>query len=264
MPFKLLPQLLPKIDIRYLHWRNSLKKRSSVWNKGKTKENNESINKISQTFKLKKINNFKDWRNRMIENGTIKLPKSKLSKCYDLAVFIGLVLGDGHIQKFPRTERLLIVLNTKYPQLIKYTAYLTERLFDKIPAIEYKNNANYARISLYQKNISDRLGVIAGNRAKDYIGVPTWIWKEKQYIIGCLKGLFEAEGSLSIHLQTCTYNFQFSNKSQKLLDDVKRGLIGLGYHPEIRINAIRLRKKIEVGTFNKLIQFRDYSQCGIV
>lgn len=258
MPFKLLPQLLPDIDPRYKHWRDSLKKRSTVWNKGKTKEDNESIKKISLTFKLKKINNFEKWRKKMIENGTIILPSSKLSKCYDLAVFIGIVLGDGHIQKFPRTERLLIVLNTKYPQLIQYTAYLTTKLFNKIPAIQYKKNANYARISLYQKNISDRLGIIIGNRAYDKIGVPAWIWRKKQYIIGCLKGLFEAEGSLSIHLPTCTYNFQFSNKSQKLLADVKRGLLGLGYRPEIRINSIRLRKKLEVSTFNKLIKFRKY------
>lgn len=69
--------------------------------------------------------------------------------------------------------------------------------------------------------------------------------------------MFEAEGSLSIHLPTCTYNFQFKNSNQSLLKTVADSLIYLGYHPEIRENAVRLRKKIEVELFKSQIRFRE-------
>lgn len=50
----------------------------------------------------------------------------------------------------------------------------------------------------------------------------------------------------------------FSNRNSKLLENVKNGLVRFGFHPEIRSNAIRLRKKAEVECFRKLINFRTY------
>jgi hypothetical protein len=44
----------------------------SNWNKGQTKYNNLSVKKISDTMKLKKIDNFKFWRDKMKKEGKIK------------------------------------------------------------------------------------------------------------------------------------------------------------------------------------------------
>ncbi len=77
-------------------------------------------------------------------------------------------------------------------------------------------------------------------------------------MLAWLKGLFEAEGSLCIHKPICTYNFAFSNRNPSLLRHVEKCLLALGFHPEVRWNAIRLRRTEKVEKFRKLITFREY------
>lgn len=228
------------------------------WNKGFTKENHSSVMKISQTMRRKKIDNFSKWRNKMRKIGKIPYDYPTFLPSPHLAEYIGVVLGDGNISKFPRTERIIISSNSDNTGFIKHYAKLTKIIFNKKPTINLVNNENCIRISLYQKEISKRLNIPAGNRNNLNIKLPSWIYKNKKNLIKLLKGLFEAEGSLSIHLQTYTYNFQFSNKNKSLLKVVENGLKILGYHPEIRKTSIRLRKKIEVEKFKKMIKFRVY------
>jgi len=102
---------LPKDDPRYIKWKKSLKKRPSPWNKGFTKETHPSVAKISRTFKIKKIDNFARWRREMINRGLIKTNYPPLQRSGDLAELIGVILGDGYIGKFSRTEVLASLSN---------------------------------------------------------------------------------------------------------------------------------------------------------
>ena len=61
----LSPNLLPKDDPRYIKWKESLKKRPAPWCKGYTKENHPSIAKMVKTFKRRKIDNFRNWREKI-------------------------------------------------------------------------------------------------------------------------------------------------------------------------------------------------------
>lgn len=228
------------------------------WSKGFTKETHPSVMKISQTLISKKIDNFREWRNRMKNLGLIPKNYPSFRKSGDLAEYIGVILGDGNIGKFPRTERLVIVGNANNRGFIERYAKLTEKFFNKKPFVGKCQNTNAVRISLYQKKISKRLNIPCGNKKKINWQMPKWIQNNKNYLIRLLKGLFEAEGSLSIHIPTCTYNFQFRNNNKSLLTIMENGLKLLGYHPEIRINSVRLRKKQEVENFRKLINFRLY------
>ena len=259
--FLIIPNLLPKSDRRYKEWVLSLKKRQS-WIQNKTKYTDERVKKISETFKKKKIDNFSKWRQKMKKLGVIRSTYPSFNKSGELAFLIGMVLGDGNIGKFPRTERLLIALNTNYPLLINYVTYIMTKFFEKDATVQKVKNSNCARIWVYQKQISQRLQIPSGNKRWIISGIPNWVWRSRKYIIECLKGLFEAEGSLSIHLPTCTYNFAFSNKNQKLLDDVEKALKILGFNPEIRSDRIGLRKRGEVFAFKNLIRFREYQTAG--
>ncbi|MBI3323306.1 MAG: hypothetical protein HYZ95_02440 [Candidatus Omnitrophica bacterium] len=71
--------------------------------------------------------------------------------------------------------------------------------------------------------------------------------------------MFEAEGSYSVHAPTYTYNLSFSNRNPALLDEVEWALTSMGFHPERRSCAVRLRKKQEVARFIELIRFRGYN-----
>lgn len=229
------------------------------WNIGFTKQTHPSVKKISETMKRKHIDNFKKWRERMKLMGRIPSEYPIFKHSSNLAEYFGVMLGDGNISQFPRTERLIITGNANNPGFIAYYAQITQYLFGKKPTISRKKKENALRISLYQKEISTRLGIPVGNRRDINLTIPEWIWQNKEFTVAYLRGSFEAEGSFSIHLPTCTYNFQFKNYNQSFLGSVKKGLVLLGYHPEVRYNAVRLRKRKEALEFEKLIRFRTYS-----
>jgi hypothetical protein len=54
-------------------------------------------------------------------------------------------------------------------------------------------------IRLYQNNLSARLKIPTGARKNLDIKLANWIWDKEEFLIESLKGLFEAEGSFSIH-----------------------------------------------------------------
>ena len=253
------PSILPKNDPRFIKWKESLKKRPPPWSTGKTKYTDPSVKKISDTFKKKKIDNFFKWRCRARELGIIPKEYNPFNKDENLACLIGLILGDGHICKFARTEGLAIALGTDKPDLIKLTAFLVEKVFNKKPTIKKQKGSNAVKVNIYQKYISKRLGIPCGNRGKIIINVPYWIRKSKKFSLCYLRGLYEAEASLSIHLPTYTYNFSFSNTNPHLLKIVEDYLKSLNLHPEVRPKNVRLRRKEEVKYFKDLINFRSYN-----
>jgi len=230
-----------------------------AWNRGKTKEDDPRVRKISETFKAKRIDNFAQWRLKARLNGKIPLTRVPLAGTEQLAFLVGLILGDGHIEKFPRSERLRIVLGTDKPLLWRRAAKAVQAVFGKEPSVQRRKDTAAVEIGLYQTRLSERLGVPAGNRGKLRVRLPEWIRSERRYLIACLKGLFEAEGSYSVHAPTYTYNLSFSNRNPALLDEVERALTSLGFHPERRSYAVRLRRKQETARFIELIRFRSYN-----
>ncbi len=252
------PNLLPKNDPRYIYWRKSLAKRPNSWNKGKTKDTDPGVRKISETFKRKRIDNFANWRSNARRTGIIPDTRKKLVKSEELAVLIGLILGDGNISKFPRTECLRLTLGTDKPQLASYATLLIERVFGKTPSLIKRTNYNCYNVTICQKNLGRRLGIPIGARGELEISLPSWIWSKKRYLISTIKGLFEAEASYCVHEKSYTYNFEFSNRNFSLLNEVERGLKVLGLNPERRKCAVRLRKKSEAIYLKDLINFRAY------
>ena len=184
--------------------------------------------KISETFKGKHIDNFRSWRTKAKESGKIPDSEKILSKNGDLAFLIGLILGDGCLSKFERTECLRLTLGTDKPKLAYYAVEVVASVFSKRPSIIKRSNSNCFNITLYQKNISARLGLPCGARENKAINFPNWIWEKNENLINFLRGLFEAEASYSVHIPTCTYNFEFSNTNESILDVVESILWGLG------------------------------------
>jgi hypothetical protein len=230
----------------------------SNWAKGQTKETNLSVKKISDTMKRRKIDNFKKWRDKMKAEGKIKSKYPAFKKDGNLAELIGVTLGDGHICAYARTEELRIISNSNNPGFINRYAKIIEKIFDKKTTIIYIPNQNAARIGIYEKNISKRLGIPTGARGDLEISVPHWILSKKCYIIRYLRGLYEAEGSHSVHLPTCTYKVQFSNSNRSMLENVFVLVSKLGFHPHKSKNQIQLSKKEEVFKFMDVIEFRKY------
>jgi len=203
-------------------------------------------------MKARKIDNFKKWRDSHRVNYA-HIPHSG-----DLAEYIGVVLGDGNIEAFPRTERIVIVGDAAKMGFIDHYVAMTEQLFKKAPAVAKTSYSNAVRISLYQKFISKRLGIPTGDKEQLAYVLPLWIERNERYLVRFLRGLYEAEAYLSIHLPTCAYNFGFVNTNPHLLKIIENALLRLEFHPEVRHNAIRIRRKAEVERLKNLLQFRQY------
>ncbi|MEK7140329.1 MAG: hypothetical protein AAB815_00935 [Patescibacteria group bacterium] len=228
------------------------------WNKGLTKETSLSVRKISETMKLKRIDNFRDWRERMKLAGKIKFEYAPLKRNGDLAELIGVVLGDGHICKFPRTESLRIVANSSNHGFIKRYTTIMEKVFDKKPYVSKRKNSNAVDITIYEKNISKRLNIPTGARAKYAVRVPFWIKKDRKLIVRYLRGLYEAEGSLSYHPKTYTHKFAFANINNFMLENVFNLVSLLGFKANKGKKQVQVSRKNEVQKLVRMLHFRVY------
>lgn len=229
------------------------------WNKGKTKYTDTSVRKISETMKRKKLNNFAAWQERMKKEGKIKSEYPPLKRDGNLAELVGVVLGDGYIGKFPRAEVLRIVGDYNKYGFIDRSAWLVEKVFEKKPAIAKIKNSNGVTITIYQKHISKRLDIKSGAQGNRKISVPRWILKDRKFTIRYLRGLYEAEGSFSVHKPTYTYKFIFTNANESMLNNVERLVKRLGFHPHRSYRKIQISRKEEVYKLKELLQYRDYN-----
>ena len=177
----------------------------------------------------------------------------------DLAELIGVILGDGHIQKFPRTERLLIFSNSNNLGFVERYTSLVRNTFEKEPYVYKQTDSNCIRISIYEKHISERLEVPSGARKDIIFVLQNWISSNKEYQIRWLRGLYEAEGCLCYHPATYTHKLIFTNMNQSLNEIVFRVLVGLGFHPHTTFKTVQISRKAEVQNLKDLLQFRDYS-----
>jgi len=214
--------------------------------------------KISDTMRARKLDNFKQWRDEMKRAGKIKSSYPQLKRNGDLAELTGVILGDGHIQKFPRTERLLIFSNANNPGFVKRYALLVEKVFKKKPYVYKQTDQNCVRIGIYEKNIAKRLEISTGARKQGTFPVPKWIFENKTYVVRYLRGLYEAEGSESHHPPTSTHKFSFANRNESLLENVSQLMQGLGFYLSKDKLRVQISRKAHVERAVRLLQFRKY------
>lgn len=229
---------------------------SMPWGKGQTKQNNISLLRLSNTLKTKKEWNFSKWQKE--RRGQQAIQYKELSKDETLAELIGVILGDGNLNKHPRTENLRITCNSNEKGYIKHIIDLITKVFLKIPSMRQRNDENAVSVNLYQCGISKRLGLPCGNKIRNDVGIPRWVFMKKNYILKCLKGLFETDGCFHEDKANYTRSIEFKNNCKRLRKDVYNSLLSFGFRPQFGQNYIRLAKKNEVYKFKEAIDFRNY------
>ncbi len=172
-----------------------------------------------------------------------------------LAELIGIVLGDGNIFQFDRCQRLTISCNGSYGQYIKHISQLIRIIFKKEPSVIKRSKVNCADVCLYMQDIDKALGLPIGNKLKNSVKIPEWIFKKKEYLIKCLKGLFETDGHYALNKKFYVEYIQFCNKSESLKESVIKALKSLGYSPQMGNLYVRLAKRIQVRQFIKEMSF---------
>lgn len=131
---------------------------------------------------------------------------------------LGLYLGDGYINKFPRTYRLRVALDKKYPKLNEYAAGKMRQLLphNDVGIVNFPTHIN---ISVYSKDLAmmfPQHGV--GKKHSRNVSLQTWqhaLLDDVQF----LKGLFHSDGCFyreTINEKYTYERFCFSNMSRDI------------------------------------------------
>lgn len=187
----------------------------------------------------------------------IKVPE--ISK--DLAEFVGIMIGDGTISKY----QIGISLNTRDDsEYIHYVKNLIKILFDVSPFIRNREG-NWTVIkvsSICLVRYLNLLGLPIGDKIKNNIDIPNWIFNKKEFIKACIRGLIDTDGSIyrnyyrgkTVAMQIC-----FTSASKPLLKSVRGIFFKLGYNPsKISYRRIYISRLRQIQRYVREIGFSNY------
>ncbi len=177
------------------------------------------------------------------------------------AELVGLLLGDGHIDKNGQfTVTLNSIADKEYS---KYVIKLINLLFNYTPSISKKKNCNALTITLTGKDVIEFLilsGMKLGDKVKQQVDVPDWIKSDPKLSRWCLRGLMDTDGGIFtnpyiINGKSYVYpKTNFTNASQPLLDFVYKVLLDNGFHPNNKVpRKVWLYSKIESRRYLEII-----------
>ncbi len=191
----------------------------------------------------------------------IRYPK----KSEELAEFVGIILGDGNIFSYRKRKnnRTISVYEIRIcghskddkNYLIDFVVPLCQQLFNIEPSIHFHENKNEVYIKLTGKEIVEflsNIGLRPGNKIKNQLSIPKWIWSNKNFLKACLRGLFDTDGSiyeLKPHWPGIL-QISFKNRNTRLLNDVRRALLICGFKvSSVTGDRIYITKQREVDRF---------------
>ncbi len=179
----------------------------------------------------------------------------------NLAEFVGIMLGDGGVTPFQITITLHSVDDLLYAD---YVTNLIKKLFGVTPKRYKKKSKQAINIVVSRKKLSEfcqKLGLPIGNKIGGGAHIPRWVSMNQKYIIGCMRGLFDTDGSFFIHSYVSKgrkYSYlkiSFSNASPPLIDDVFSSLQKLKICARVSKNCreVLIESKKDVHKFIKII-----------
>lgn len=157
----------------------------------------------------------------------------------ELAEFIGIMLGDGGISK----NQIKITFNAKDIEYLNFTGELISRLFD-IPfgVCKRKNCLAFdvviSRVALVDF-LTNEVGLKVGNKVQQQVDIPSWIKENKKFLLACVRGLVDTDGSVFKHsykVNNKIYHYKklaFSNQSKPLITAVCQFFKDSGFSPRV-------------------------------
>ncbi|MAG78879.1 hypothetical protein CMI40_00705 [Candidatus Pacearchaeota archaeon] len=168
----------------------------------------------------------------------ITIPK----KDEKLAEVIGIILGDGHVSEFKIGKRIRCYMirvagnsETDKDYLTRYIPFIFYDIFNEKGSLHFSKTSKVGYFTIYGKKFVDyikSIGIKSGNKKRNNQGIPLWIKNNKKYISKCIKGLIDTDGSIHyISKNNKNIRISYTSYIPQLLNDVRKGLINLGFNP---------------------------------
>lgn len=170
----------------------------------------------------------------------------------ELAEFVGLLLGDGHL-----TPTQVTVSLGKKDEYVPFVIELTKTLFKINPKCIVSPRGDSVVYFGSTKAVRWLISMgLAFNKTKAQVDLPDWIFLRKAFMRGALRGLFDTDGS--VYKLKFGTQISFTNKSVPLLYSVRRALLKLGFCPsKVTANKVYLTRRGDLVRFFREIGFKN-------
>ncbi len=191
----------------------------------------------------------------------IRKPITIPEQCEELGEFIGVVLGDGHLS---RKQVEIVLENPSEQGFAIRCSLLIKELFGLISVIRINPNENSLKLRVNSLSLVEFLlskGLFVGNKIKNDVGIPQFVFDNNVLLTSCIRGLIDTDGGIfSKDRKGNRAIIEFENRTVQLRKDFKTGLEKLGFTPSRSggiSNSIRIQKQDEVRRFIKEIGFNN-------
>jgi len=193
------------------------------------------------------------------------------NKCEDLAELFGIILGDGCVTAYKHMTKKNMAFSLRitchsiddFEFLTNHVKNLIKKLFYIKPFLYKVKNVKVICLTVQSVRLVKFLnnhGLKSGNKVKNNQGIPSWIFKNRNYIKRCVRGMIDTDGSVYM----CGNGSLFprigldSNISQ-LRKDFRKALLILDFNPLkwVRNKHMSLYRKKDVFKYIKEIGFSN-------
>ena len=153
-----------------------------------------------------------------------------------LAELTGIILGDGGI--YTNKEKSMYELRIAghstddKEYLLNFVKPLIEELFDINVRVYFSKKRNFMHIIAQSKRLIDyleKMGLKSGDKIRNNLSIPSWIFSDEKYIKSCIRGLIDTDGSV-YNIKNRNYSYiSFTCGIPSLREDFEALMKGLGY-----------------------------------
>lgn len=176
-----------------------------------------------------------------------------------LAEFVGILIGDGGVTKYQ------VIIATNAIDDYEYSLFIVKlinRLFGLKSKVSVRDGTKALSITISSVALVEFLisiGIIKGDKLKHDLDIPTWILKDRDFSLACLRGIFDTDGCIfqerhKIKEKTYCYpRLSFVSMSPYLCGSIYETLFSLDLSPKMRNNRVNLEARKDIDRYFRII-----------
>lgn len=167
----------------------------------------------------------------------------------ELSEFLGVILGDGHLDK----KTLTITGNYDEKEHYYYLMKKIKRLFNLDSKILKLKNQNGMQLRINSTELIKYLldnSFVLGNKIENKESLPKWIFEKEEFVCGALRGLLDTDGG--IYQKQKKYKraiIEFQTESPHIRKDLFELIEKAGFKPSKSDVNVRIQNQKEVRKF---------------